>query len=53
MNKYDIINLKKVIEDRNKISCFLDNRLLFNGESNIDEIDVDYDAFLDISRSLE
>lgn len=50
MNKYDIVNFKLYFT--NKYSSFLDNRLLFTGKSNIEDIEIDYDLFLNISKHI-
>lgn len=50
MNKYELDNLSRAVEERNRISSFLNDKSLISGNSNIDEIDVAYDYFLSISQ---
>lgn len=45
MKKYDLEKLKKYIKIKFYKSCYLHNELITSGTSNLDEINVDYDAF--------
>ena len=51
MNKYEIERLGQAIEERGSVSCYLEDRLMVNGGSNIDTIDVNYDDFLALGKS--
>ena len=46
-DKLFLKNMKKLIEKRRYESCYLHNEYIGFGTSNIDDINVDYDAFFD------
>ena len=46
MNTLQLRNIRDVIYDRKHGKhIYMDNRLIMNGRSNLDEIEVDFDAF--------
>ena len=48
MDKRDLKNIEKIIADRSRKSCYIDNRIIGNGNSNVDDITLDFDAFFSL-----
>ena len=51
--KKDLEKIKKYIKTKHYKSCYLHNELITSGTSNLDEINVDYDAFFKLYEKQE